>query len=434
MRDEKGNDVPGKEPGSHRQLLNLAGPFVVALAFLAACGAFLYFPAARVRAQTITVVKTLAHSPVVRVGERLTFTVQITNDSGFVLDVIPFTDTYRSDMLRFEDASIGGSSILPYDSSTPAGGSTTLEWNDLTSLAGDLPDGDAMVVTLVFVAEHPGTAIVNAAGVHDARDAGSNVNLSASSEDDNDAIGGSTPVEKQEMFTTTPSIGMLMGYVITVTNDGASTITHLPLRDTYDPTILQFSHASPYNPDTPPSVPGDLRWNNLADPAQFGPVPGDTAISITVYFTALRGIQLAHNRAEVAVAVDEYNNDLAAGADEVPITILGWPEEVEEDDDDDDDEGPNVAATMAAQATSTAQALAYQATATAQALAYEATATAQAAETATAQAGGPAYLPETGLVETGANAYSNPGALALLMAGLVLLLGGLLIGHRERSP
>jgi hypothetical protein len=54
-----------------------------------------------------------------------------------------------------------------------------------------------------------------------------------------------------------------------------------------------------------------------------GDVPSHAAISVTTVFTALATIDDTINRAEVTGASDWYGNDMAGGADQVPITIIG---------------------------------------------------------------------------------------------------------------
>jgi LPXTG-motif cell wall-anchored protein len=68
---------------------------------------------------------------------------------------------------------------------------------------------------------------------------------------------------------------------------------------------------------------GVISWADLT--VFFGPIPGDTTITVTVVFTALSDIETSVNQAQVVGARDEFGNDLAAGQDEVPIRILPLP-------------------------------------------------------------------------------------------------------------
>jgi hypothetical protein len=381
---------------SSRGILKLTRPLLAALAALLIGAAALYLPLSRAQAQgVITVHKTLAnHGPVVRVGERLTFTIHITNDSVFTLTTLPLSDTYRADILALASSDLNGAP-LPSDSQAANGNFITLFWDDLT----DMPPGQAITVTMVFTAEHPGTAVVNAAEVHDAEDNAGHTGLRGNSQEQNDAIGGAAPLDKRLMpITSTPFIGMLIGFTITITNDGAAHLTQLPLRDIYDPAALHFSYAIP-PPDEVNAAAGELRWYDLT--TYFGDLPGDAVIHVPVYFTVTQAIQTAFNRAEVEAVIDEYSNTLAAGADEVPITVIIdelqrlIDQKKEEKEEEHHDEGPDIAATAAAQA--------------------NAQATAEAAITATPTPQGPIYLPETG---------HNSDLMILLAAGLGVLSVG----------
>ncbi len=393
---------------SSKGILKLTRPLLMALAALLVSVAVLYLPLNRAQAQgIITVRKTLAnHGPVVRVGERLTFIIQVTNNSTFTLTTLPLSDTYRADILALASSDLNGTPLFT-NSQIANGSFITLFWDDLTASSGgsDMLPGQVITVTVVFTAEHPGTAVVNAAEVHDAVDDGGHTGLGGNSQEQNDAIGGATPVDKYLMpITTTPFIGMLIGFTITITNDGAARLTQLPLRDIYDPAALQFSYAVP-PPDEVNAAVGELRWHDLT--TYFGDLPGDAVIQVPVYFTVTQAIRTAFNRVEVVAAIDEYNNTLAVGADEVPITVLmdELRRLLEQKKEKHHHEGPDLAATAAA---------AVSAQATAEALAAAATATAEAAITATPTPAprGPRYLPETG---------RSPVFMILLAAGLGIL-------------
>jgi hypothetical protein len=300
----------------------LLKPLFLALAFSLAAWAGLLWNAPQGQAQEgIEVRKQLGRSsPVVRVGELLTFTILIANNSGFSLTTVPMTDTYRADILGYAFA-------VPYapDDSAIIGASGLLTWYDIatTTMFGPILPGQVVSFTIGFTAEHPATAIVNAAGLHDVQNVSGTLSFHWEDEDTNDAVGGASPVQKRiEPPGFTPAAGTPLTFTTIITNDGAAVMTVLPYRDIYDPNALAFSYAIP-TPTLILTASGVISWADLT--AYFGDIPPDTAVTVTAVFTALPGIGLINstNRAEVQGALDWYDNVLSPGADQVPITIIG---------------------------------------------------------------------------------------------------------------
>jgi len=276
-------------------------------------------PTQIVRAQTptndIAVDKQLQRAdPVVRVGELLTFTIRIENQSSFTVTTLPLSDTFNTAVLGFANA------IPAPDSVDIATG--RLDWTDLTTFFGDLPPGQVITVVTEFIAEHPATAIVNQAEVHDAQWEDGDLNGGGDTDDSGEAIGGSLPLEKRIVDGITPTAGLPLTFTIAITNDGAVTTTALSLTENYDPTIIQFSSAVP-PPDFVDNMTGILTWTDITSP--LGDIPAFGTISVTVVFTALTSTIDSINQASVSGAVDWYGNDLAGGADDVPITIINQP-------------------------------------------------------------------------------------------------------------
>jgi hypothetical protein len=180
------------------------------------------------------------------------------------------------------------------------------------------------VITVVtaFIAEHPATAIVNQAEVHDAVGSGGDLDGGDDTDDSGESIGGSLPLEKRINDGITPTAGLPLTFTISITNDGAVTTTVLPLTENYDPTIIQFSSAVP-PPDFVDEMTGILTWTDITSP--LGDLPAFGTISVTVVFTALTSTNDSINQASISGAVDWYDNDLAGGADDVPITIINQP-------------------------------------------------------------------------------------------------------------
>jgi uncharacterized repeat protein (TIGR01451 family) len=295
---------------AHRLILALA----LAAFALAALGLVLSTQSARAQAgDDIYVDKQLGRTdPVVHVGEYLTFTILIRNDSAFTVTTLPLSDMYNAGVLAYADA------VPPPDVIDEGAGQ--IDWTDLTTYFGDVLPGGQIVVVVGFIAEHPAPAVVNAAEVHDALGAGGALSGTTSIDDGADAVGGSSPVDKELLAGLLPQVGQPLTFTVIITNDGFTTMTVVPLVDTYDPALLAFSYAVP-PPDLVNAAGGTLTWTDLT--VWTGNVPAHAAISVTTVFTALATTDDTINRAEVTGASDWYDNDIAGGADQVPITVIG---------------------------------------------------------------------------------------------------------------
>jgi hypothetical protein len=121
-----------------------------------------------------------------------------------------------------------------------------------------------------------------------------------------------TPVLELDKRLVAPSsgvarVGEVVQFQIILTNVGGTTITHLPLRDTFNPDWLEFLNANP-PPDSVTS--GELRWDDLTD--HLGPLPPGGVIVVTLSFKALASTetQVTCNWAFVEGALDEYGYQL----------------------------------------------------------------------------------------------------------------------------
>ncbi len=282
---------------------------------LAALWAALGGQPAHAQGSGIYVDKRLGRSdPVVYVGEYITFTIQIRNNAGFTVTRLPLRDNFNQAVLRYVDAS-------PVGPDNQTGGQ--LDWDDLTTHFGNLSPGQVIWLTVGFIAEHPQTAIVNRAEVHDAEGTEGDIGGGGSTVTDTVAIGGSAPVEKSIMRGLNPQVGQLLTFTITITNQGHVTLTRVPLVDDYNPDWMEFFYADP-PPDVVITTTGILSWTNIV--SWTGPIAPFQAVTITTVFTALTSANnLPLNRAEVEAVGDWYGNDWAGGADEVPITIVDRP-------------------------------------------------------------------------------------------------------------
>ncbi|HXV98995.1 MAG TPA: hypothetical protein VEC93_11285, partial [Anaerolineae bacterium] len=187
---------------------------------------------------------------VVRVGEVLTFTIALTNNSAFTLTGVTLIDTYDNTTLGYAGA------IPPESSVNPGAGIVT--WNNVA--VPPIPPGQSIIVTVVFTAEHPRTAIVNAVRAQDIIHQSGQLTFTTETSQTQDAIGGSAPVVKFLAPGATPQAGLPVTFTHIITNDGAALMTYLPLTDTYDPTYLDFLFAIPTPTITNP--PGLLVWDD----------------------------------------------------------------------------------------------------------------------------------------------------------------------------
>lgn len=258
----------------------------------------------------IDMVKVLNRSTnVVRVGEILTFTIALTNNSTFTLTNVTVVDNYDNTTLRFVNA-------LPPEDRHDSG-AAVITWSNVA--VPEIPPGQGRSITVAFVAEHPRTTVVNAARAQDLVHSSGTLSQTAETSRTQEAVGGAAPVVK---FLSPPGISPQPGLPVTfthiITNDGAAVMTRLPLTDTYDPTFLEFNFAIP-----PPSItapPGLLAWTDLT--TTFGPIPADTAVVVTTVFTALTRVDNTVNQASTEGALDQYDNELTAGLAQIPITII----------------------------------------------------------------------------------------------------------------
>jgi uncharacterized repeat protein (TIGR01451 family) len=341
----------------------------------------------------VTLTKTFNKtSPVVRVGEVLSFTIALTNNAAFTLTNVTLLDDFDQSVLAFAGATPAPDAV---DSSNG-----TLTWNNVA--APPLAVGQSLTFTVFFTAEHPRTTVVNMVQAQDITGTGQGISNTTNENMDGEAVGGQVPIIKVVFPPgSVPQVGLPVTFTHLITNDGAAIITQLPLTDTYDPALLQFNLAIPAPSITSP--PGLLVWSDLTN--DFGDLPPFSTLVVTTVFTALGRVDSTINQARVENALDQFNNILDAGQAQVPITIVDnapTPTATPQNDSGDDDENqPAPTATAPIILTVTPAATAIATT---------------SPLTATAPANAPSYLPETGQF------YFAP--LLLLALGLILVLSG----------
>ena len=248
-------------------------------------------------------------SNVVRVGELLSFTISLENNSAFTLTHVTLVDEYDQDVLRFAWADPA------HDLLDPATGVIT--WTNVAT--PPIPPGQSLLFTVYFTAEHPRETVVNAARAQDIVDSNGSVSVTASTSRTQESIGGAAPVFKSLYPPgAVATQGLPLTFTHVITNDGAAVMTVLPLTDTFDSNFLAFWYAVP----TPTTVlTGTLAWSDLT--IYFGDLAPFESVIVTTVFTATTQVIDTVNEAHTEGALDVYDNDLTVGAAQVPITIIG---------------------------------------------------------------------------------------------------------------
>ncbi len=258
--------------------------------------------------------KLMKNSNVVQVGETLTFAITITNNWNTTVITLPMIDMYDQTVLRFVDANPA--------QNTHIAATGVISWNNVLASTGPLAPGDSVVIITRFIAEHPSPRVVNRAETHDAYDSLGNQVGDGSSNVDNEAVGGQTPLTKTLDLTVPPIAGQQITFTLTIRNDGMADVVALPIEDRFDPAALQFIYAIP-EPDRVET--GLLVWDNALRAPLVSILTPQQTVQMTVVFTALTDISQTLNQAAVMGARDSYGNALEPAADEVPIRILPAP-------------------------------------------------------------------------------------------------------------
>lgn len=247
-------------------------------------------------------------SNVIRVGELLSFTISLENNSAFTLTHVTLVDEYEQDVLRFAWADPTHDLL---DSTTGV-----ITWTNVAT--PPIPPGQSLLFTVYFTAEHPRETVVNAARAQDIVDSNGSVSVTAETSRTQESIGGAAPVFKSLYPPAAMAVqGLPLTFTHVITNDGAAIMTVLPLTDTYDPIFLEFWYAVP----TPTTVlTGTLAWSDLT--TYFGDIDPFESVVVTTVFTATTQVVGTFNEASTEGALDVYDNDLTAGAAQVPITII----------------------------------------------------------------------------------------------------------------
>jgi len=224
-------------------------------------------------------------------GDTVQFDIVVTNTGNAALNTVTVTDTFPS--------------CLSFSSATPSPDSTgtnTLTWNDITG-AGSLAVAASSTIHVTFIASSstactPGTNSVSITGSASSPTPGTaditvtNPKLSVTK-----VLTNPTPPSPPAQAPIASSVS----FQVTLQNTGSTTITTLPLSDSFS-TCLSFVSATPTAPDATGS--GLLLWNNL------GPLVPTSSIVLTLNFTVVGACNPATNTADVSYAVDTNGDSI----------------------------------------------------------------------------------------------------------------------------
>jgi uncharacterized repeat protein (TIGR01451 family) len=362
------------------------------------------------QAQDVMLTKRLnKSSPVVRVGELISFTITLHNNANFTLTNVTMIDNYAAEVMAFA----GALPVLP-DVHTPTVGG--LQWNNVA--VPPIPVGQTITFTVFFTVEHPETnPVVNVVRAQDIRGSQDAISDTEAIDQIDEATGGNAPVVKFiSPPDSTPQVGQPVTFTQVITNDGLAILTFLPLTDTYDPNFLEFNFAVP-----PPTIssPGQLVWTDLTD--VFGDLAPLQTVVVTTVFTATAQAGNTINQASTEGARDEFDNDLAGGQASAGITIIGSaPTPTPRNDDDDDDNDNEILATPSTVVTVTPETVIVTVTPDISVTVE----TAMSGQDVLTGAQGPRYLPETGSLG------NRP--LGWLFVGMLLFLSLAIFKLRRR--
>ena len=238
----------------------------------------------------VSVVKTLVSDPVIQVGQTATWTLKVTNTGDTALSSIPLSDTWDG-------------STLTTPTSLPAGtfGSGTASW----TLLGPLAPGASTVVTLTLSASAvpSGQVTTDTAIVGTATDAWDDPAPGNSSSASVRITHPAVSVAKTLHAGQDPQVqvGGSVAYDITLTNTGDTTLTAVPLTDTYDSAALTYVSAS----QAASTVAGGVAtWTNTG---LLG--PGATRTIVTTFTAAaVPSGQVTTDTAKTSGAIDQYGD------------------------------------------------------------------------------------------------------------------------------
>ncbi len=243
------------------------------------------------------------------VGENVVFHIIITNTGDTKISTLPIRDTYDTTYLTYQSASPAS------DDNNDDG---QIDWSNV----GPLASGASKTITVTFLAKAstlPGNT-VNRATSHDVVDENGAPVPDGS---DTEPVTITNPGVEVIKTLITPASGQtLVGdpvtFQIVIRNTGDTTLTHLPLTDTYETSCLAYVPTSA-SPEESSTGVGAIYWNDLT--ASFGQdlAPGES-FTVTVPFDTVGSCHPTTNAA--TVDGEDENGDTVSGSDTADVTIV----------------------------------------------------------------------------------------------------------------
>lgn len=245
----------------------------------------------------VTFEKTLSvgQDDYVQAGDLVSFTIRITNTGSTRVDELPLADTYDTDYLSYESAT-----ITP-DDETDDG---ILDWTDLTG-AGGLEPGSSLSVGVNFRALSSVIDTENSTEAAGASDENSDpletVSSSATASITSPAVSVTKDLASGQVEVA--RLGEEVTYQIEATNSGDTILETVPLEDRFPNEYLEFVSAT-MAPDT--DSESSLIWDDLTGAETLA--VGDTLTLEVTFRTVATGYSI-ENRAVVSGAIDEYGDE-----------------------------------------------------------------------------------------------------------------------------
>ena len=249
------------------------------------------------------------------VGGAVRFNVVLSNTGDTALTTVPLVDTYDT-------------TYLYYDWSNPPSNDNVndgrVDWTNIAVAApgGRILPGDSVAVSVYFtaVAATPLETVnfVTATNVVD--EYGDPV----ADGSDSEPVRITDPkfiVQKTLVGSSLVRVTDIITFDIWITNSGTTTLTVIPLVDTFEPQYLSYRWASPVGPDSE-SPAGTLTWNDLT--LHFGdlaPAEG-LHLSTAFYVEYQPNHNSTSNVATVSGATDENGDVLPDQNDHETVEVL----------------------------------------------------------------------------------------------------------------
>jgi len=253
----------------------------------------------------VSLVKVLhpGQDPIVQVGDTVTYDIGVTNSGDTSLTTIPLTDTFDPAELAFVSA------VPAEDASVPAG---TLDWNDIA----DLSPGATTTVTVEFtVLSQPASGVItNSANIVTATDLNGDPAPGNSDAVDVTVTRPDLSVTKTLVSDSQIQTGQAAVFEIEVTNTGDTTLTTVPLSDSFDSAVLSFTSALPAEDSSAPA--GTLSWNNLGTL-----VPGASTVVTATFQAIAQPIGRVTTDTASATGSDENGDSTGPASDDAAVTI-----------------------------------------------------------------------------------------------------------------